>query len=98
MRLQIPADVPDSPSFPNRLLFAGGGLGAGFALGFSLVLWIELRDKALRNESDVLAALELPVLSQVPWVGTELANQNGNVKRTSYLKSHSGDETETVEV
>src|SRR5258708_17370482 len=28
-----PANLPESPSFPNRLLFAGGGLGAGLALG-----------------------------------------------------------------
>lgn len=97
MRLQIPADLPDSPSFPNRLLFAGGGLGAGLALGFGLVLWLEVRDKSMRNENDVIAALELPVLSQVPWVGTEPANGDGNGKRRFGSKSRSTDETETVE-
>ena len=29
MRVLNPADLPDSPSFPNRLLFAGGGLAGG---------------------------------------------------------------------
>jgi len=81
MRLQIPADLPDAPSFPNRLMFAGGGLGAGLALGIGLALILEMRDKSLRNEGDVLAALELPVLSQVPWVGAAEPNHNGNGRR-----------------
>jgi polysaccharide chain length determinant protein (PEP-CTERM system associated) len=62
-----PASLPDSPSFPNRLIFAGGGLGAGLALGFGLALWLELRDKSIRNEADVEAALELPTLVAIPW-------------------------------
>ena len=92
------ADLPDAPSFPNRLMFAGGGLAGGLALGFGLALWLELRDKALRTESDVIAALELAVLSQVPWVGVEAAN-NGDRKRRSDVKGRSGrEERETVEV
>ena len=81
MRLQIPAGLPDSPSFPNRLMFAAGGLGGGLALGIGIGLLLELRDKSLRNEGDVIAALQLPVLSQVPWVGAEVEGQNGNGKR-----------------
>lgn len=96
MHVLNPADVPDSPSFPNRLLFAGGGLGAGLAIGFGLGLVLEFRDKLVRTESDVLAVLELPVLSQVPWVGAVVVpNNNGAGKRS---KSRSGDEKEMVEV
>ncbi|MBV9339263.1 MAG: lipopolysaccharide biosynthesis protein [Acidobacteria bacterium] len=76
MRVLNPADLPDMPSFPNRLLFAAGGLGGGLALGLGLALWLELRDKSVRTEADVLAVLELPVLSQVPWVG-EGGERNG---------------------
>ena len=94
MRLLNAADLPDSPSFPNRLLFAGGGLGAGLALGLGLTLWLEFRDTALRTESDILAALELPVLSQVPWVGAENADKNGN--GSSSLRQR--EKKETVEV
>jgi len=78
MRLLNPADLPDAPSFPNRLLFAAGGLGAGLALGLGLAFWLELRDTSVRTESDVVAVLDLPVLSQVPWVGVEAAEKNGN--------------------
>jgi polysaccharide chain length determinant protein (PEP-CTERM system associated) len=99
MRLLNPADLPDASSFPNRLLFAGGGLGAGLALGLGLALWLELRDTSVRTESDVIAVLDLPVLSQVPWVGVEAAEKNGNGKPKSGSQSRSGDEKkETVEV
>lgn len=66
-----PANLPDSPSFPNRLLFAGGGLGVGLALGIALTMWLELRDKSIRTEADAEAALELPILVTVPWVGAD---------------------------
>jgi len=79
MALLNPANLPDSPSFPNRLLFAGGGLGAGLMLGLGLTLWLELRDKSIRTEADAEAALDLPLLVSVPWV-VETAAANGNGK------------------
>ncbi|HZZ17065.1 MAG TPA: Wzz/FepE/Etk N-terminal domain-containing protein [Candidatus Sulfotelmatobacter sp.] len=79
MALLNPASLPDSPSFPNRLLFAGGGLGAGLALGLGLTLWLELRDKSIRTEADVEAALDLPLLVSIPWV-IEMEAANGNGK------------------
>lgn len=69
-----PANFPDAPSFPNRLLFAAGGLGAGLALGIGLAGILESTDKSIRNEADVAAALELPTLVTVPWVGTAAAS------------------------
>jgi polysaccharide chain length determinant protein (PEP-CTERM system associated) len=79
MLLLNPASAPDPnwPSFPNRWLFAGGGLGAGLALSLGLALWLELRDNCIRTEADVEAALELPLLVAVPWV-VETAATNGN--------------------
>jgi len=79
MVLLNPATLPDSPSFPNRLFFAGGGLGAGLALGLGLALWLELRDNCIRTEEDAETALGLPMLVAVPWVGqTTQAKSNGN--------------------
>ena len=68
MHLLNAASLPESPSFPNRLLFAAGGLGAGLVIGMGLALWLELRDKSIRNEADVLASLQMPVLVSLPWV------------------------------
>lgn len=70
-----PASFPDSPTFPNILMFLGGGLAAGLALGAGLAMWFELRDNAIRTEADAEAALELPMLVAVPWVGPASENK-----------------------
>jgi uncharacterized protein involved in exopolysaccharide biosynthesis len=98
MRLLNPANLPDAPSFPNRWLFAGGGLGAGLVFGLVLALWLELRDKSIRNEADVEASLQMPVLVSLPWItGEEAKNGNGNGK--FWNKDKSAESTkEKVEV
>jgi len=73
-----PASMPEDPSFPNRLLFAAGGLGAGLVLGLGLAMWMELRDNSIRTEADAEAALELPLLVAVPWVVSTEVGTNGN--------------------
>ncbi|HXU17501.1 MAG TPA: Wzz/FepE/Etk N-terminal domain-containing protein [Terriglobales bacterium] len=94
MHVQGPANLPELPSFPNRLLFAAGGLGGGLVLGLALAMWLEFRDKSVRTEADVIALLGLPVLTQVPWVGAEPANGNGSGKS----RSGGAKQKETVEV
>jgi|SRR5580658_606979 uncharacterized protein involved in exopolysaccharide biosynthesis len=79
MKLLNPANLPDSPSFPVRWMFAAGGLGAGLGIGLMVALWLELRDKSIRDEGDVLAALELPMLVSVPWVGAEKERGKGKL-------------------
>jgi protein tyrosine kinase modulator len=80
IRLLNRASLPDTPSYPNRKLFAGGGLGAGVVLGMGIALWLELSDKAIRTEQDIEAGLGIPLLVSVPWVGAT-KSQNGNGKR-----------------
>jgi len=75
-----PADLPDSPSFPNRLFFALGGLAAGIAVGAGIALLLEMKDTSIRNERDAEAVLDLPILIAVPWVGTPSVETNGKFK------------------
>jgi uncharacterized protein involved in exopolysaccharide biosynthesis len=77
MHLLNPASPPEAPSFPNRILFAAGGFGVGLVLGLSLALGLELRDSSIRTQADAEAALDLPMLVAVPWVG-EVVKANGN--------------------
>ncbi len=63
-----PANLPDKPSFPNKILFGLGGLGGGLALGAAISLLLELRDTSFRTEKDVEALLHLPVLAMVPTI------------------------------
>ena len=38
-------------------------------------MWFELRDNSIRTEADAEAALELPMLVAVPWVGPASENK-----------------------
>lgn len=71
MHLLNPASVPADPSFPNRILFAAAGMGCGLVLGLALGIWNEFRDTSIRTQADAEAALELPLLVAVPWVGAD---------------------------
>lgn len=64
-----PANLPDQPSFPNRLMFIGGGFAGGLALGLGLAFLGEMRDTSIRTEQDVEFALRLPVIVMVPAIG-----------------------------
>jgi polysaccharide chain length determinant protein (PEP-CTERM system associated) len=68
-RVLDPANLPDKPTFPNRPLFAGGGLAGGLGLGLGLAFLMEMRDTSMRTERDVEFVLRLPVLAMVPEVG-----------------------------
>jgi hypothetical protein len=59
------------------MMFIGGGLAAGLALGAGFALWFELRDNSIRTEADAEATLELPMLVAVPWVGPVSENKQG---------------------
>ena len=93
MHLLNQASLAESPSFPNRALFAAGGLGAGLLIGMILALWLEMRDKSIRNEADVQASLQMPVLVSLPWV-TEQVASNGNGK---FWNRHKAADDETKE-
>jgi len=67
-RVLDPANLPDKPSFPNRPLFALGGLAGGLGLGLGLAFVLEMKDTSMRNERDVEFTLHLPVLAMIPAV------------------------------
>jgi polysaccharide chain length determinant protein (PEP-CTERM system associated) len=76
-RVLDPASLPAKASFPNRPLFAAGGLGGGLALGLAITFLIEMQNSSLRTERDVEFALRLPVLAMVPAI-EPLSTNNPN--------------------
>jgi len=90
------ADLPESPSFPVRWMFALGGLAAGLGLGVVLAMWRELRDNSIRTEADAEAAVELPLLVAVPWLGVSTANENNGTLRLWHRKKSRDEDKETI--
>ena len=83
MHIAATAELPDDPSFPNRPLLAGSGLGVGLAVGALIAIFLEFSDKSIRTEKDAAAIMDLPLLISVPWLGEDgdeehsAANGNG---------------------
>jgi protein tyrosine kinase modulator len=68
-RVLDPPSLPQSPSYPDRQLFAAGGLGGGLAVGLVFALLLEMRDRSICTEEDVELFLQLPALALIPSVG-----------------------------
>ncbi len=66
-RIMDQPNLPDGPTFPNRVVFAFGGIAAGLFLGCGIVAMLEYKNTALRSERDVWAFTKLPTLAVVSY-------------------------------
>lgn len=68
-RVMDPPNLPESPAFPKRYAFAGGGFGFGLVIGLAIAALLEFRDTSLRSELDVRTFTKLPTLATISHVG-----------------------------
>lgn len=80
-RVMDPANLPESPSFPNRPLFAAGGLLVGLGIGIGISLLLEMKDKTIRTEGDVKFFLQVPTLALIP-----ISQENLNGKKSLWTR------------
>lgn len=64
-------NLPAGPSFPNRLKFGLSGLAGGLLLGIGLTMNQERQENFFRTGDDVVKLLGLPLLAELPAVGTK---------------------------
>jgi polysaccharide chain length determinant protein (PEP-CTERM system associated) len=75
-RVYDPPNLPQSPSFPKKPYFLGGGAFGGLAIGFGILFLLAMMDKTIHSEHDAELFLQLPVLTVVPTLA--VAGLNGN--------------------
>lgn len=64
------AVAPLEPDSPNRLLIAGGGIGAGLVLGFGVVLLLELMNAGIRRPVELTNRLGIAPFATLPYLHT----------------------------
>lgn len=64
------ASAPDSPTKPNRIMIAGGGIAAGAGLGFALVVFLELLNRSVRRPKDLVKNFGITPLATIPYMRT----------------------------
>jgi polysaccharide chain length determinant protein (PEP-CTERM system associated) len=87
-RVMDAPNLPDEPTFPNRKVFAGGGLAGGLVLGLMLAGLLEFRDSTLRTEMDIWTFTKLPtlaIISHIDDLSTPLQLNRRNKARVSRL-------------
>ena len=74
LSLVEPANLPDHPYSPNRLLLIAGGAAIGLLLGLLVALGLELAMKPVRSPKQV-ERLGLPMIGVVPLLKTKTKNR-----------------------
>jgi capsular polysaccharide biosynthesis protein len=102
MHVAAPANLPEAPSFPVPPLLAAAGGGVGLAFGVLIAVFLEFSDKSIRTEKDAAAAMDLPLLISVPWLGDDDehtgANSNGRRRFWGRRDNAAPEDHERVEV
>jgi len=65
-----PAQPPERPAAPNRLLIDGIGTAAGLVLALALVALLELLSPTVKTEREVRERLGVPVFGEIPRITT----------------------------
>ncbi|MEO8076597.1 MAG: GNVR domain-containing protein [Acidobacteriota bacterium] len=82
-KIITPPVTPSQPVSPNRGGIVLVGILLGLGLGLVLPIFLELTDSTLRGETEVVAALRLPVLAMLPRILTRADRRRRQLRRVS---------------
>lgn len=63
-----PPNLPQTPKFPNHVMFGGAGFVAGIFVGLLIVGLLEYRDTSVRSETDIFTFTKMPTLAVISHV------------------------------
>lgn len=72
-----PPVIPDSPSWPNRILLAALGIGGGLGLGFVLAFAVELFLRPIRDPGALKAILGASPIGIIPVIESTRVPKRG---------------------
>lgn len=64
------ASAPDTPTKPDRMKIAAGGVGAGILLGGGLIFLLELLNRSVRRPKDLVKNFGIVPLVTIPYMRT----------------------------
>ncbi len=67
-------NLPEAPTFPNRMVFLAGGGFAGAFIGLLITALLEYRNTEVRSERDLWAFTKLPTLAVISITGDDPKN------------------------
>lgn len=76
LSLVDPPVVPEKPTFPNRWLFSGGGVGAGLALGLVLIFAVELLRRPIRDPAMLTSFFGEAPIGVIPTIARRSASKS----------------------
>lgn len=64
------ASAPDSPTKPDRLKIAAGGVGAGIGLGLGFIALLEFLNRSVRRPKDLVTTFGIAPMVTIPYMRT----------------------------
>lgn len=83
VRIVDPAEVPDSPFWPNSKILGAAGLLVGLMSGVAFVLIRERTDRSIQQPGEVQLWTNLPELGTIPYSSAGVAKHYGRSLPTS---------------
>lgn len=80
-----PANVPNAPTSPNRMMIVGGGFAAGLALSIGLFFLMELLVQSIRRPADIEKKLKITPLITLPVIEPVAARRRRRLRKLSLI-------------
>lgn len=78
VRVVDPATLPSKPSSPNLLKNTGIGFASSLILGVVIAFVLNMMDKHIKDEDDLLKHYDIPILGLVPTIKNNKEAYSGN--------------------